>query len=177
MNYYADRLVSDTYYESKNGRLIPINIITRDDLHPYRRQIPIMRNGLPPIYKQIFVIREDDLRPIRERLEEAWSRVFKETDGDLDPRDSYGQLVIRTVDAVEKCEQEGERARLLLGFKRTDDRKVAEDAKKKAKRDIEMHKKYKREINKRKWECAQGPANWDPKETGVFEEMNGEWGA
>src|ERR1700748_1473663 len=92
---------------------------------------------------------EIDLSPIRERLKKAFEGIFRKTDGKLNPRDSYGKLVISTFNAFRKCEQRAklakidteaseqraERAILLWQFKREDDIKAAEDAKKKAKRE------------------------------------------
>jgi hypothetical protein len=179
-NRHADKAapetLSDTWYQSEVGELIPIDIITGDDLHPYRTQISIMKDGLHPIYKQVFIIREDDLHPIRERLKEARTRVFYETDSKLNPRDSYGKLVIETFNAVKKCEQKEERARLLLEFKRTDDRKIAEDAKEEAKREKEMTKNWKRlNMRRRREMAAQSPQGPYGKPMDAFGQLLDPW--
>ena len=114
-----------------------------------------------------------------------------ETDGKLNPRDSYGKLVISTFNAFRKCEQRAklakidteaseqraERAILLWQFKREDDIKAAEDAKKKAKREKEKRQRWERLNMRRRRECAAKPYYRDSKPEGTFEATCGEWGA
>jgi hypothetical protein len=133
---------------------------------------------------------EDNLHMLRERLESAFRTVYRETRGKLNPRDHYGKLVVWTFDAVKNCEQRAEsarkahesreqreeRARLLVEFKREDDKKLAKDAEKQAEYEDDLRRRYNKKIMRDRAIAAQSPEYRDSKLTGVFEEMFGEWG-